>query len=111
MLNTDKLKIMQRALDFYLEHNREDMTDSERQSAKAAYEELDVFIDGDAIASIWMIDDVKCLSTDDNGDCDGSISDETAREVLRFAERRHDAEQGINWEVLRSHLEYIQNQQ
>jgi len=40
----------------------------------------------------WHIDDVKEVRPD--------LSDDQCREVLQTAKRRHDANIGINWEVL-----------
>lgn len=51
------------------------------------------------IASIWGIDDVLILRPD--------LSPEQAWEVLLFAEKRHDANTGINWEVLDCHASHL----
>jgi hypothetical protein len=52
------------------------------------------------IASIWHIDDVKEVRPD--------LTDAQAMQALESAERNHDAEIGINWEVLRVHADFIQ---
>ena len=44
------------------------------------------------IAIIWDIDDVKSL--------DLELNDEECMEVLMRAQDKHDANQGINWNVL-----------
>lgn len=49
----------------------------------------------------WHVDDVMGL--------DDSLSEEKAREVLELAYRRHDAEIGINWDVLRVHIDDVSN--
>lgn len=107
MLNEDELKQTQRALDYFLANF--DLTTSEKRAANRAYEKLDRFIDGDVIASCWEIDDVISLMPDGD-DVDGRVNREHtpqevewAREVLRRADRYHDATIGINWSV----LEYV----
>jgi hypothetical protein len=54
------------------------------------------------IASIWHIDDVKEVRPD--------FTDEQAMQTLESVERNHDAEIGINWEVLRLHADFIHPQ-
>ena len=48
----------------------------------------------DCIAILWHIDDVREVRPD--------LNDTQCREVLRRCERHHDAEIGINWEVIRT---------
>ena len=57
--------------------------------------------DDDSISITWHIDDVRSLAPDLD------IMDEQCREVLRRADKWHDAEVGINWDVLRSYLEQV----
>jgi hypothetical protein len=47
----------------------------------------------DYLLTIWHIDDVRAIRPD--------LSDGQCREVLEQADHRHDAEIGINWDVLR----------
>jgi hypothetical protein len=49
----------------------------------------------DWIASWWHIEDVQ-------GCVDYDLTDDQAREVLRIADKTHDAENGINWTVLQT---------
>lgn len=49
----------------------------------------------DWIANWWHIEDVK-------GCVDYDLTDDQAREVLRIADKTHDAENGINWTVLQT---------
>jgi hypothetical protein len=51
------------------------------------------------IAVIWCIEDVQSLRPD--------LTDDQCWEVLQQADRRHDAEVGINWEVLSCHADMI----
>jgi len=51
------------------------------------------------IAPIWSVEDVQSVRPD--------LTDDQAWEVLQYAERRHDAEIGINWEVLSCHAELV----
>ena len=48
------------------------------------------------IAIIWDINDVKSIDPD--------LSDDDCREVLIRAQDDHDANEGINWNVLESHV-------
>ena len=55
-----------------------------------------------AIALIWTIDDVQAV--------DSSISDDEARAILQMIYRNHDANIGINWEVIEYYInEYKEN--
>ena len=61
--------------------------------------------DPDWMAIWWNIEDVK-----EQYEGDGvysEITDVEAREVLRLAEREHDSEVGINWEVLDFWIDYV----
>lgn len=73
---------------------------------------MDAIARGDTIASLWSIEDVQSLRTDDDGEVlapdQGGVSDETAREVLRLADHNHDATIGINWDVLECHLDDVE---
>jgi hypothetical protein len=61
--------------------------------------------DRDWIAIWWNIDDVK---EQYEGDGEYSeITDDQAREVLRLAEREHDSEVGINWEVIDFWIDHV----
>ena len=53
----------------------------------------------DKITIIWCIEDVKSL--DDN------LTDEQAREVLRLAEKYHDCNIGISWDVLSYYISEV----
>lgn len=48
----------------------------------------------DSISVSWHISDVQAVRPD--------LTDDQAREVLSYAKRKHDAEIGINWDVLKS---------
>ncbi|WP_241576691.1 hypothetical protein [Rosenbergiella collisarenosi] len=48
---------------------------------------------------VWGVCDVQALNS--------SLSDENLIEVLRNAHRNHDAEIGINHDILRFHLEQL----
>jgi hypothetical protein len=51
------------------------------------------------IAVIWCVDDVIDIRPD--------LTDEQAWEVLQAAEHHHDANIGINWEVLEFHAQFL----
>jgi len=65
--------------------------------------------DKDWISIWWNIDDVK---EQYEGDGEYSeITDDQAREVLRLAERDHDSEVGINWEVIDFWIDHVKQQE
>ncbi len=51
------------------------------------------------VASIWHVDDLKGLRPD--------LTDEQAMQALEAVERNHDADIGINWEVLRVNADIL----
>jgi hypothetical protein len=62
------------------------------------------------IASWWHISDVhmhaNILEGIDSDEPD-EITDDDAREVLRLADKYHDSEQGINWDVLEGWINHV----
>lgn len=107
MINEQVLEVIHAALMRYANTGGLD----NRPERKLAWERAEALVGalktGDTIASLWSVDDVYALSLNDDGEPDGSISVEEAREVLKRAENRHDAEVGINWDGLRYHLEEV----
>lgn len=71
---------------------------------------MDALGRGDAIASLWWIDDVYSLTEDWEGNTTVKITQAEARAVLANAEHNHNAEIGINWDVLREHLDMVLEQ-
>jgi hypothetical protein len=65
------------------------------------------------IASYWHISDVhmhaNILEGIDSDEPD-EITDDEAREVLRLADKYHDSEQGINWDVLEGWIDHVKQQ-
>ena len=51
----------------------------------------------DEISIIWSIEDIQYV--------DDSLSDNEARELLRLLKKYHDANVGINWEVIESMID------
>ena len=51
------------------------------------------------ITITWHIDDVKNVRPD--------LSDSECREVLYRAQKNHDADEGINWDTLRTHADIL----
>lgn len=64
----------------------------------------------DWIASWWHISDVHLQANGGDEDEAQEITDEEAREVLRLADKYHDAEQGLNWSVLDSWIDHVKAQ-
>ena len=62
----------------------------------------------DWIASWWHIDDVKEQYLGDEEY--SKLTDEEAREVLRLADKYHDCENGLNWEVFDSWADHVKAQ-
>lgn len=62
------------------------------------------------IASWWHISDVhmhaNILEGIDSDEAD-EITDNEAREVLRLADKYHNSELGINWDVLESWIDHV----
>jgi hypothetical protein len=61
----------------------------------------------DWMASWWHIDDVREQYLGDGKYA--QLTDEEAREVLRLADKYHDCEIGLNWEVFDSWAEHVRN--
>jgi len=53
----------------------------------------------DWLATFWSIDDVKEVAD--------HLSDDECRQVLEQVERNHDANIGINWEVIEFHADQV----
>lgn len=70
-------------------------------------EDIARLTDPDWIASWWHIDDVKEQYLGDGEYSE--LTDEEAREVLRLADKYHDCEIGLNWEVLDSWAEHVRD--
>jgi len=67
--------------------------------------------DPDWMASWWHIDDVKGQANGWNEeDTEHSITDEEAREVLRLADKYHNCEVGICWDVLDGWIDHVIDQ-
>ena len=64
----------------------------------AHYAEMSV--NPDFLLSVWHIDDVKESS-------DHDLTDAQCREVLRRVDRHHDANIGINWDVINFHADMV----
>ncbi len=57
------------------------------------------FNETNSIIVVWTIDDIKSLKGSfDHRDVD--LTDEECMEILQIVKNNHDAEIGINWEVL-----------
>ena len=56
-----------------------------------------------SIAIIWCIDDVKSIRED--------LNDEQCLDVLRYADRKHDASMGITYETLTCIANYLYPQE
>ena len=67
------------------------------------------------IGSFWQEDDFRCTHTDDNGnteldeDFEGKpFTDAEITELMRITSHNHDAEQGINWDVIRCQVDMFE---
>lgn len=56
---------------------------------------------GDVIAIIWSIEDVIYCGEE----LGVMITDEEARDLLSIIQHRHDAEIGVSWVVIETHIE------
>jgi hypothetical protein len=60
---------------------------------------ISMLVSPDWLTSFWSIEDVKEVAD--------HLSDDECRAVLDRVESNHDAEVGINWDVLRFHAEQV----
>lgn len=113
MINEHTLKALGTALLAHKNANGqyENWPEENRLPFEQASELVQALKSGDTIASLWSVEDVYSLSTDEDGEPDNSITTEEAREVLRLADSEHDATIGINWDVLETHLDYVRSKQ
>jgi hypothetical protein len=70
-------------------------------------EDVKRLVDPDWMASWWHIDDI--IEQHDRGFC-GEITQEEAREVLRLADKYHDCEVGICWDVIDGWIDHVKAQ-
>ena len=63
----------------------------------------------DKIAVVWCVHDVKSMATTDEAmdTADSWMTDEEARDILHNMRRKHDAEIGINWTVIQTHVDWL----
>ena len=52
----------------------------------------------DAIFISWHIDDIKNI--------DDTLTDNQCREILQLLDKQHDTNEGINWEVIKSTIDF-----
>lgn len=109
MINEETLKALSTALLTHRNVNKqyENWPEINRMPYERAANLIKALQDGDMIASLWSVEDVYSLKTDDDGEPDGSITVGQARQVLQLADRNHDASIGINWDTLRCHLDEV----
>jgi len=62
--------------------------------------------DGWSITSKWSVEDIQYIAASQSLE----ISDADAMAVLKLVKRDFDANIGVNWEVLQSHLESYLNE-
>jgi hypothetical protein len=55
----------------------------------------------DRVAFVWSVCDIQ--------GCDNTLTREQAREVLELLHDKHDAEIGVNWEVIRARIKEYKN--
>lgn len=110
MFNKDSLKITIVALELLIDKNIRGLYtlhESELSAATQALAGMQDMLDGNVVASVWTIADVKSLVDED--DEREPVTDDEAREVLELADEQHDANYGINWDVLNSHLDFVRS--
>lgn len=89
VLNVDGVSYLARSVDFDFVLHREDET-------------LEALRSGEAVAFIWSVDDVKELRP--------KFTLEQCKEVLSRIQKSHDANTGINWCLLDSMCEEIEDE-
>lgn len=68
----------------------------EIKADRAAHYDMDESNDADTICSSWHITDVQSRDED--------LTDDQARDILHAVDHKHDANEGINWEVIDVHI-------
>jgi len=63
-------------------------------------EDIKRLTDPNWISDWWHIDDVLECNWDGH-----DVTDEDCREVLKLALWRHDANEGLNWDVMQTHVD------
>lgn len=76
------------------------------QTVPSSYD-ISRLTDPDWLASWWHIDDIKEQYLGDGNYSE--LTDDEAREVLRLADKEHDCEYGLNWEVFDSWADHVRN--
>ena len=71
-------------------------------------EDIARLTDPNWMASWWSIEDVQEVYLGDGEYTE--ITEEEAREVLRLADKYHDCDVGINWDVLDSWVSHVMQQ-
>lgn len=107
-LTKDELTTLEGLLEKLTPDDPGSVIDQEQLDTVALLSKIGQLLDthpDDVLYSEWWIDDVQSL--DDDGDYDGKITPEVARGVLQRVERDHDANVGINWDVIEYHLDEV----
>lgn len=121
MLNKYELGAIAKVLNYAID-NQEAFTDGDNPEADELFltlltsgkNSIESLQRGDTIGDYWSIEDVKGLREEYDEETDeiisGEVSDELARDVLRTVKKNHDAEMGINWDVLRYYLDDLDDE-
>lgn len=83
---------------------------SNKHEAEQLKRRFEMLSNPDWIASWWHISDVHQQANGGDSDEAEEIADEEAREVLRLADKYHDAEEGINWGVIESWIDHVKDE-
>lgn len=124
MFREDNLKAIVQALDLAIENVQKNYPEEVEQLEKYKSARLytNEYIDGNAIADVWVIDDiVERLraeeeppenATDEEYDkwADRPFTDDEigiAKKTLKFLNDHSDASVGVNWDSIDSAIEYV----
>jgi len=62
-------------------------------------------LDAHVAVSLWSTDDVLCMVDEDDG---LKLTQEQANKIIDDIDHHHDASIGINWEVIRCHIDFLE---
>ena len=97
-MNEKQRNALREIQNFILYYASDETMRDQMYSCALDYVEQDhVLADDDEIAITWTVDDVMYERED--------LSESQAREVLKAVKRNHDAEIGVNWDVIRTHAD------
>ena len=85
------------------EYQRKSLVNKIMESIKPAVEQMVEKEFADCCMVSWHVEDIHCCIED--REMDVEVSDKEAAEILEWIERKHDANIGVNWDVIEYYIE------